>query len=66
MKTVVQRVVRANKAPIAVEEVDISSSRDLEARYGLEIPVLLVDGRKVAKYRVTDGELMRILAARNG
>ena len=63
MKTVVQRVVRANKAPIAVEEVDISTSRDLEARYGLEIPVLLVDGRKVAKYRVTDGELMRILAA---
>jgi hypothetical protein len=66
MKTVVQRVVRANKAPIAVEEVDISTSRDLEAHYGLEIPVLLVDGRKVAKYRVTDGELMRILAARNG
>jgi thiol-disulfide isomerase/thioredoxin len=66
MKAVVQRVVRANKAPIAVEEVDISTSRDLEARYGLEIPVLLVDGRKVAKYRVTDGELMRILAARNG
>ena len=66
MKTVVQRVVRANKAPIAVEEVDISTSRDLEARYGLEIPVLLVDGRKVAKYRVTDGELTRILAATDG
>jgi len=66
MKAVVQRVVRANKAPIAVEEVDISSSRDLEARYGLEIPVLLVDGRKVAKYWVTDGELMRILASRVG
>jgi Glutaredoxin-like domain (DUF836). len=44
MKTVVQRVVRANKDPIAVEEVDISTSQDLEARYGLEIPVLLVDG----------------------
>ena len=66
MKAVVQRVVGANEAPIAVEEVDISTSGDLEARYGLEIPVLLVDGRKVAKYRVTDGELMRILAARNG
>jgi thiol-disulfide isomerase/thioredoxin len=66
MKTVVQRVVRANKAPIAVEEVDISTSRDLEARYGLEIPVLLVDGRKVAKYRVTDDELTRILAAMDG
>jgi thiol-disulfide isomerase/thioredoxin len=64
MKAVVQRVLRANKAPMAVEEVDISTSPDLEGRYGLEIPVLLVDGRKVAKYRVSDGELMRILAAR--
>jgi thiol-disulfide isomerase/thioredoxin len=66
MKAVVQRVVRANEAPITVEEVDISTSGELEARYGLEIPVLLVDGKKVAKYRVTDGELMRILASRVG
>jgi hypothetical protein len=64
MKTVVQRVVRANKVPIAVEEVDISTSGDLEARYGLEIPVLLVDGRKAAKYRVTERELTRLLNAR--
>jgi hypothetical protein len=64
MKAVVQRVVHANKAPIAVEEIDISTSGDLEARYGLEIPVLLVDGRKAAKYRVTDGELTRLLAAK--
>ena len=66
MKTVVQRVLRSNKAPMTIEEVDISTSPDLEARYGLEIPVLLVDGRKVAKYRVTEGELVRMLAARNG
>jgi hypothetical protein len=66
MKTVVQRVLRAKKAPMTIEEVDISTSPDLEARYGLEIPVLLVDGRKVAKYRVTEGELVRMLAARNG
>ena len=66
MKAVVQRVLRANKAPMTIEEVDISTSPDLEARYGLEIPVLLVDGRKVAKYRVTEGELVRMLAARNG
>ena len=66
MKAVVQRVVRTQQAPIQIEEIDISTDPELEARYGLEIPVLLVDGRKVAKYRVTDGELMRILAARNG
>ncbi len=45
----------------AVEEIDISTDPDLEARYGLEIPVLLVDGKKAAKYRVTEGELTRML-----
>jgi hypothetical protein len=64
MKTVVHRVVRTANTPIALEEVDISTSAELEARYGLEIPVLLVDGRKVAKYRIADEELMRAIAAR--
>jgi len=32
-----------------------------EARYGLEIPVLLVDGRKAAKYRITEIELRRVI-----
>ena len=65
MKAVVQRVVHAEPTPVTVEEIDISTSAELEARYGLEIPVLLVDGRKVAKYRVTDGELRRIIGDRN-
>ena len=66
MKAVVQRVARAVDASIAVEEIDISTNPDLEARYGLEIPVLVVDGRKVAKYRVTEGELTRILRDQAG
>jgi thiol-disulfide isomerase/thioredoxin len=65
MKAVVQRVAHAAGAPITVEEIDISTDADLEARYGLEIPVLLVDGRKAAKYRVTEGELARILRSRH-
>jgi glutaredoxin len=64
MKAVVQRVVRTERHPITVEEIDISTDPELEARYGLEIPVLLVDGRKVAKYRVTDGDLRRIVGDR--
>jgi hypothetical protein len=52
--------------PIAVEEIDISTDPDLETRYGLEIPVLLVDGKKAAKYRIGDGELRRLLAGRKG
>jgi thiol-disulfide isomerase/thioredoxin len=66
MKAVVQRASRAVDASITVEEIDISTDPDLEARYGLEIPVLLVDGKKAAKYRVTEDELTRLLAARNG
>ena len=34
-------------------------------RYGLEIPVLMIDGRKVAKYRVTEAELTRMLDGRD-
>jgi hypothetical protein len=66
MKAVIHRVTRAADTPITVEEIDISTDPDLEARYGLEIPVLLVDGKKAAKYRVTEDELARLLAARNG
>ncbi len=62
MKTVVERVGRA--WPLRVSEIDISGDPDLERRYGVEIPVLLVDGRKAAKYRVSESELERILAGR--
>ena len=34
---------------------------ELESRYGLEIPVLLVNGREVAKGRATDEQLRRRL-----
>ena len=66
MKTVVQRVVRSVTAPVTIEEIDISTDPDLEARYGVEIPVLLVDGKKAAKYRVTETELTRMLRDRSG
>jgi len=66
MKAVVQRVIDAAEAPATVEEIDISTDADLEERYGLEIPVLLIDGRKAAKYRVTEAELTRMLGARQG
>jgi hypothetical protein len=64
MKAAVDRSVRAAGTPIRIEQIDISGDPDLEARYGLEIPVLMVDGRKVAKYRISDEELLRVLKAR--
>ena len=64
MKAIVQRVARSSEVPITIEEIDISTDPGLEARYGLEIPVLLVGGKRAAKYRITEQEMMRILAGR--
>jgi hypothetical protein len=62
MKAVVRRV--AATTPLILEEVDITGDPMLEARYGLEIPVLVVDGRKAAKYRVGEEELRRLIRQR--
>jgi len=62
MKHVLDRV-RA-RTPFTLTVVDISLDPDLLARYGLEIPVLEIDGRKVAKYRIRERELEDTLARR--
>ena len=64
MKAAIDRV--AQSIPLTVEVIDISDDAELERRYGPEIPVLLVDGKKAAKYRVSEAELSRILRARAG
>jgi len=65
MKAVITRVARDRGIAITLDEVDISTDPDLESRYGMEIPVLMVDGKKVAKYRVTEGDLARLLRSRD-
>jgi glutaredoxin len=62
MKAVIDRV-RVERA-FELREVDISGVPDLERRYGTEIPVLEIDGRKVAKYRLDEAALVKMLAAR--
>ena len=64
MKAVVGRV--AQTIPLSLEEIDISTDPELETRYGLEIPVLLVEGKKAAKHRIGEEELARVLAGRAG
>ena len=64
MKAVVDRV--ATREPLTLQVVDISGNPELEGRYGWEIPVLLVNGRKAAKYRIREEELTRILKGREG
>ena len=62
MKAVVSRVARL--VPMTIQEVDISGDPELESIYGLEIPVLLIDGRRAAKLRVTEDALRRLIEAR--
>ena len=50
--------------PIRLTEVNIEANPALEARYGQEIPVLFIDGRKAVKYRTTEGALRRKLQRR--
>ena len=68
MKAIVHRVItkHADDIDIAVDEIDISAHRELLDRYGLEIPVLMIDGKKVAKYRVSEQELTRMVDVRRG
>jgi glutaredoxin len=64
MKEVVHRV--SASVPLALDEIDISGNAELERLYGVEIPVLMVDGKKVAKYRIGESELLRVLTTRGG
>ncbi|HKY20994.1 MAG TPA: glutaredoxin family protein [Vicinamibacterales bacterium] len=63
MKAVVHRVIDSH-AGVSLDEIDISTDAALLERYGVEIPVLLIDGTKLAKYRITEEELRRMLEGR--
>ena len=62
MKQVIDAV--GARVPFALDVVDITTDPALLELYGVEIPVLLIDGRKAAKYRLTERELERILESR--
>jgi hypothetical protein len=64
MKAVIRSVARS--VPLSLEEIDISTDPALEERFGLEIPVLMVEGKKAAKHRIAADELVRVLAGRAG
>ena len=64
MKATIDRV--AQSIALTVDVIDISGDPELDRRYGLEIPVLLVDGMKAAKYRIAEADLRRMLITRAG
>ena len=64
MAAVVEAV--AAELPAIVEVRDVDADGELAARYGQEVPVLLVNGRKAFKYRVSARDLRRRLAHERG
>jgi hypothetical protein len=60
MKDVILPVAR--ELGCTLEQIDISDRAELEARFGMEIPVLCVNGRKAFKYRVSEPKLRKRLA----
>ena len=44
--------------PVALQEVDIATSRDLEERFGDDIPVLLRQEQVIAHVRISVTELL--------
>ena len=59
MKGVIRDV--AEEVPLEVEEVDVDNEPDLREKFGGEVPVLFIDGRKAFKYRVAARELKKKL-----
>jgi glutaredoxin len=64
MKAVVQPLAREIGA--VLEEIDIAGDPALESEYALQIPVLLINGRKAFKYRLTERELRARLRREGG
>jgi hypothetical protein len=55
MEKVVRRAMDGFDARL--ETVDIDLDSELALHYGEEVPVLLVNGEKFAKYRIEEGRL---------
>jgi glutaredoxin len=49
------------RIPARLERVEIDGNAELEARFGIEVPVLFVNQRKAFKYRCTPRELKKRL-----
>jgi glutaredoxin len=52
------------RAVFELHEVDIDSDAGLRSSYNDEVPVIAINGSKAFKYRVSERELLKKLAAR--
>jgi glutaredoxin len=61
-----KRVLEAvrGRASFDLDEIDIDNNAELRRAYNDEVPVIAINGSKAFKYRVTEQELLKKLAAR--
>jgi glutaredoxin len=59
MEAVIDEVLPRFQADM--KRVEIDRNPELEAQFGLEVPVLFINGRKAFKYRCTARELRKRL-----
>lgn len=64
MQAIIERL--KGRYPLTLEVVDISTDPVLQARYRIDIPVLQVNGREIARHRVTELALERALTTAQG
>jgi len=55
------RALGSSQALPPIEVVDVDSDPELRRRYGLNVPVLLLDGSVVCRHRLDAEELRRLL-----
>jgi hypothetical protein len=63
MRAELERLGRRTPLP-PLEILDVDSDPQLRRRYGLHVPVLLLDGAMVCRYRLDHPELERLLRPR--
>jgi glutaredoxin len=61
----VKQVIESVGQRIRFEYEEFDSDPQLQLLYNEEVPVVLIDGRKAFKFRVTAAELQKKLAARS-
>ena len=52
------------REPFELRVVDVDSDPTLAARYGAEVPVVVIEGRKAFKFRLRAADLVRRLRRR--
>ncbi|HKE01353.1 MAG TPA: glutaredoxin family protein [Planctomycetota bacterium] len=60
----IERVAR--RSALEVEEIDVDADPDLRAELDAEVPVVELDGREIARHRLSEERLVRALETARG